>query len=122
MESCRVKEAELLLFTQQLTDKNVRLQSEFTAMETKVQQLNCEQTLLKRSVKEQETKTNLLNTQLNEERKKYSAEIEKLETSLCEKSKTCEKLTQEIADQKGENTVIRRKLELSLRVSFCIYI
>lgn len=36
MESCRVKEAELLLFTQQLTDKNVRLQSEFTAMETKV--------------------------------------------------------------------------------------
>lgn len=36
MESCRKREAELLLFTQQLTDKNVRLQSEFTAMETKV--------------------------------------------------------------------------------------
>lgn len=36
MESCRVREAELLLFTQQLTDKNVRLQSEFTTMETKV--------------------------------------------------------------------------------------
>lgn len=36
MEACRVREAELLLFTQQLTDKNVRLQSEFTSMETKV--------------------------------------------------------------------------------------
>lgn len=36
MEVCRVREAELLLFTQQLTDKNVRLQSEFTTMETKV--------------------------------------------------------------------------------------
>lgn len=36
MEVCRAREAELLLFTQQLTDKNVRLQSEFTTMETKV--------------------------------------------------------------------------------------
>lgn len=36
MDSCRVREAELLVFTQQLTDKNVRLQSEFTAVETKV--------------------------------------------------------------------------------------
>lgn len=34
--ACREREAELLLFTQQLTDKNVRLQSEFTALETKV--------------------------------------------------------------------------------------
>lgn len=39
MESCRIREAELLLFTQQLTDKNVRLQSEFTSMETKVNQI-----------------------------------------------------------------------------------
>lgn len=36
MDACRVREAELLLFTQQLTEKNVRLQSEFTSMETKV--------------------------------------------------------------------------------------
>lgn len=32
----RVKEAELLDFTQKLTEKNVRLQSEFSANETKV--------------------------------------------------------------------------------------
>ncbi|KAI4457825.1 ctcl tumor antigen hd-cl-01 [Holotrichia oblita] len=212
MESCRIKEAELLLFTQQLTDKNVRLQSEFTAMETKVyiyfntillliyqfwlivgnqktmstedeftaddnvplsllaelwkvtlgieecnveaflsfdenlvtedtndmpsvtnqssdiveldgsdedveevQQLSCEQSLLKRTNKEQETKSNLLNIQLTEDRKKYSTEIEKLGELLAEKSKLCEKLIQEVADQKGENSVIRRKLELSLR-------
>lgn len=36
MELCREREAEMLLFTQQLTDKNVRLQSEFTSMDTKV--------------------------------------------------------------------------------------
>lgn len=40
MESCRAREAELLLFTQQLTDKNVRLQSEFTALETRVSDSN----------------------------------------------------------------------------------
>ncbi|GJQ74839.1 hypothetical protein Trydic_g21675 [Trypoxylus dichotomus] len=115
MESCRIKEAELLLFTQQLTDKNVRLQSEFTSMETKVQQLSCEQSLLKRTNKEQETKANLLNIQLSEDRKKYLAEIEKLSELVSEKSKLCEKLMQDVADQKGENSVIRRKLELSLR-------
>ncbi|KRT83182.1 hypothetical protein AMK59_4005, partial [Oryctes borbonicus] len=115
MEACRIKEAELLLFTQQLTDKNVRLQSEFTAMETKVQQLSCEQSLLKRTNKEQETKANLLGIQLSEDRKKYLGEIEKLGELVSEKSKLCEKLMQEVADQKGENSVIRRKLELSLR-------
>lgn len=82
----------------------------------KVQQLNCEQTISKRAIKEQETKANLLNTQLTEDRKKYLTEIEKLGELLSEKTKLCEKLTQEVADQKGENSVIRRKLELSLRV------
>ena len=36
MASCREREAELLNFTQKLTDKNVRLQSEFSATEAKV--------------------------------------------------------------------------------------
>lgn len=35
-ETCRDREAELLNFTQLLTDKNVRLQSEFSATEAKV--------------------------------------------------------------------------------------
>ncbi|XP_022910975.2 coiled-coil domain-containing protein 186 isoform X1 [Onthophagus taurus] len=115
MESCHIKEADLLLFTQQLTDKNVRLQSEFTAMETKVQQLICEQTLLKRGTKEQETKAILLSNQLMEEKKKSSSEIETLLKKLEDKSKLCDQLTVEIGDQKGENAVIKRKFELSLR-------
>ena len=35
MAACRRKEAELLEFTQKLTDKNVGLQSAFTALEAK---------------------------------------------------------------------------------------
>ncbi|KAF2896326.1 hypothetical protein ILUMI_09833 [Ignelater luminosus] len=115
MELCREREAELLLFTQQLTDKNVRLQSEFTAMETKVQQLTCEQTLLKRATKEQETKAEILAAQLTEARTKRIEEVNELSKNLAEKCKLCELLTQEVADQKGENSVIKRKLEFSLK-------
>lgn len=34
--ACREREAELLDFTQKLTEKNVRLQSEFSALEARV--------------------------------------------------------------------------------------
>lgn len=34
--ACREREAELLEFTQKLTEKNVRLQSEFSALEARV--------------------------------------------------------------------------------------
>lgn len=120
MESCRVREAELLLFTQQLTDKNVRLQSEFTSMETKVQQLTCEQTLLKRQIKEQETKASMLSAKLSEERLKYSEEVDLLSKDLEEKTKSFEQCKQETVDQKGESALMKRKFEMSLRVGFFI--
>ncbi|RZC38278.1 C10orf118 -like, partial [Asbolus verrucosus] len=112
---CRDREAELLLFTQQLTDKNVRLQSEFTALETKVQQLTCEQTLLKRSVKEQETRSGMFLAQVTEERLKHTEEVESLRKGLSEKMNLCEKFKQEVLDHKGENKLLKRKFELSLK-------
>jgi hypothetical protein len=39
MAACREREAELLDFTQKLTEKNVRLQSEFSAIEARVMSL-----------------------------------------------------------------------------------
>ncbi|XP_056641039.1 coiled-coil domain-containing protein 186-like [Diorhabda sublineata] len=111
METCRAREAELLLFTQQLTDKNVRLQSEFTSLETRVQQLSCEQTLLKRQFKEQETKAAMCSAKLIEEKRNYKELVEK----LTEKSKICEQLKQEAVDQKSENILIKRKYDMSLR-------
>lgn len=116
MEACRIREKELLVFTQQLTDKNVRLQSEFTALETKIQHLTSEQSLLKRSVKEKETKIDILSSQLLEERAKLTSEIEMLNKMLSDKNKTCDKINQELADQKGENLVIKRKMDQSLKV------
>ncbi|CAG9772571.1 unnamed protein product [Ceutorhynchus assimilis] len=115
MEACRVREAELLLFTQQLTDKNVRLQSEFTALETKVQQLSCEQTLLKRQLKEQESKVGLLSTTLEEERGKFLSESDTLKKTLEETQKSLDNALREVGDQLGENLVMKRKFDLNLR-------
>lgn len=115
IESCRQREAELLVFTQQLTDKNVKLQSEYTSMDTRIQQLTCEQLVHKRTSKEQEAKSTILTSELTEEKTKYAGDIERVNKALEGKSAACEKLAQEIADQIGENAVLKRKFDLSLR-------
>ncbi|KAL3289434.1 hypothetical protein HHI36_022859 [Cryptolaemus montrouzieri] len=115
VESCRKREAELLLFTQQLTDKNVKLQSEFTSLETKVHQLTSEQTLIKRSTKEHETKTAMLLGQLSEQKQKHLEEVESLKKSLNEHIQQNAQLKQDLFDQRGENSIIKRKYELSLK-------
>lgn len=113
--ACREREAELLLFTQQLTDKNVRLQSEFTALETKVQQLTCEQTLLKRSLKEHETRAAITSAQVAENRLKNVEEIANLKKCLEEKTIACDKFRQEANDHKGEINLVKRKQDLILK-------
>ncbi|KAK9889160.1 hypothetical protein WA026_004441 [Henosepilachna vigintioctopunctata] len=115
MESCRAREAELLLFTQQLTDKNVRLQSEFTALETKVQHLTSEQTLIKRTTKEHETKAAMLLGQLTEQKQKHLDEMDAIKKNLNLLLQQNSQLKQELFDQKGENSIIKRKYELSLK-------
>ncbi|XP_065171119.1 coiled-coil domain-containing protein 186 isoform X2 [Atheta coriaria] len=115
MDACRAHESELLAFTQQLTDKNVALQSEFSAMETKLQQLTYENGVLNRSLQESTTKSGLNTAQMIAERQKLSAEVEQLQKDLAQCNKQLETVTQELADQQGENSVIKRKHELSLR-------
>lgn len=68
-------------------------------------------------MKEKETKVDILSSQLAEERSKYLSENETHVKNLMEKTALAETLKQELADQKGENVVMKRKLELSLRVS-----
>lgn len=36
LDTCRTKEAELLAFTQKLSNKNVEIQSQFSALQSKV--------------------------------------------------------------------------------------
>lgn len=81
-----------------------------------VQQLTCEQTLLKRQIKEQETKASMLSSKLTEEKAKYTEEVENLTKDLAEKTRLCDQYRQEAIDQKGENVLAKRKYEMSLRV------
>lgn len=83
-----------------------------------VQQLTCEQTLLKRNSKEHETRSKLLSVQLEQERSLRQEESQVLARHLAEKTKLCEQLSQQLEDQRGENIVIKRKLELSIRVNY----
>lgn len=76
----------------------------------------CEQTVLKRQLKEQETRATLLSSTLDEERAKFSTENESLKTTLEETLKKLEIALRDVADQQGENLVMKRKFDLSLRV------
>ncbi|CAH1117197.1 unnamed protein product [Phaedon cochleariae] len=115
METCRQREAELLLFTQQLTDKNVRLQSEFTSRETKIQQLSSEYTSLKRQIKEAESKICMLSSKLSDEGQRFKQENDDLSNKLVEVTKAYDQCKQQVTDMKGEETLMKRKYEMSLK-------
>lgn len=58
----------------------------------------------------------MLTSKLSEQRIKFTEEIELLTRDLSEKNKLCDQYKQEAVDQKGENTLTKRKYEMSLRV------
>ncbi|KAJ9584552.1 hypothetical protein L9F63_021110, partial [Diploptera punctata] len=115
MASCREREAELLNFTQKLTDKNVRLQSEFSATEAKAQQLECEQGPLHRQIEELESRMSSLSQQLEQEKQQRQEENQLLARHLAERTQKCDSLMQQLEDQKGENEVLRRRKASALK-------
>jgi chromosome segregation ATPase len=115
MSACREREAELLDFTQKLTEKNVRLQSEFSAIEAKAQQLECEQGPLQRRIVELENCVSSLSQQLQQEQKHRQEENQLLARHLAERTQHIEVLVQQLEDQKGENQVLRRKQASALK-------
>lgn len=58
----------------------------------------------------------MLLAKLSEERLKYTEEVENLTKNLSEKTRFCDQYKQEAIDQKGENSLTKRKFEMSLRV------
>ncbi|GFG35746.1 hypothetical protein Cfor_03926 [Coptotermes formosanus] len=117
MAACREREAELLDFTQKLTEKNVRLQSEFSAIEARAQQLECEQGPLQRQIVELENCVSSLSQQVQQEQKHRQEENQLLARHLAERTQHIEVLVQQLEDQEGENQVLRRKQASALKVS-----
>ena len=115
MECCRQREAHMLDFTQKLTDKNVRLQSEFTAIEAKAVQLEHEQGPLREGIAELKIKVKSLEESLAHEKKKRTEECEILARHLAEQTQLAQNLTQKLEDSQGEIAVLRRKQQISVK-------
>ncbi|XP_033215056.1 coiled-coil domain-containing protein 186 isoform X2 [Belonocnema kinseyi] len=115
MDSCRQRESHMLDFTQKLTDKNVRLQSEFTAIEAKNQRLEHEQGPLHERIAELVAKVKSLEENLVLEKKKRIEDCEILAKHVAEQTQLIQNLTQKLEDSEGENAVLKRKHQLSLK-------
>eukprot|EP00094_Tigriopus_californicus_P012861 TCALIF_12435-PA protein Name:"Similar to Otg1 Uncharacterized protein C10orf118 homolog (Mus musculus)" AED:0.15 eAED:0.15 QI:1/0.4/0.16/0.83/0.8/0.5/6/0/729 len=115
MSSCRLKEAELLEFTQKLTDKNVILQSSLAALEAKSSALEGEHSRLVAKMGELEMACAQLGVELDEERRNRRLETELLVKKLAEETRRVSVLNQETLDAQNEVTVLKRKNAASLK-------
>ncbi|XP_043290004.1 coiled-coil domain-containing protein 186-like isoform X2 [Venturia canescens] len=115
MDCCRQREAHMLDFTQKLTDKNVRLQSEFTAIEAKTAQLEQEQGPLRERIAEFKEKIKTLEENLAYEKSKRIEECEILAKHLAEQTQIAQNLTQKLEESQGEIAVLKRKQQISVK-------
>lgn len=115
MSACRQKEAEMLDFTQKLTDKNVRLQSEFTATEARIKKLEQEHGPLHDRIKELTDKIKVLEERIVQEQKVRIEECEILAQHLAEQTQAAQSLAQKLEDSQGENAVLKRKQQISMK-------
>ncbi|XP_053998064.1 coiled-coil domain-containing protein 186-like isoform X1 [Hylaeus anthracinus] len=115
MSACRQKEADMLDFTQKLTDKNVRLQSEFTAIEAKVKHLEENHGPLHERISYLTGKIKTLEESLAKEQKMRIEECEILARHLAEQTQLAQNLAQKLEDSQGENAVLKRKQQLSMK-------
>ncbi|GAB1868831.1 hypothetical protein CAJAP_09910 [Camponotus japonicus] len=115
MQACRQKEADMLDFTQKLTDKNVRLQSEFIAIQTKVSDLESEHGPLHDCINELTNKIKVLEEDLMQERKKRREECEILAKHVAEQTQRAQNFAQKLEDSQGENAVLKRKHQISIK-------
>ena len=109
MTSCRAKEADLLDFTQKLTDKNVNLQSEFSSLEARSNCLEQEHSRLVVSLAETETKLSETETKLSLQIKDLSCLNKSLQSELNARAAEFGTASQQSVDAKNEVEVLRRQ-------------
>ncbi|KAL6257412.1 hypothetical protein P5V15_010984 [Pogonomyrmex californicus] len=115
MQACRQKEADMLDFTQKLTDTNVRLQSEFTAIQGKADHLEAEQGPLHDCISELTSRIKTLEEDLKQERKKRREECEILAKHVAEQTQFAQNFAQKLEEAQGEYTLLKRKHQSSIK-------
>merc|ERR1740128_332894 len=109
MTACRSKEAELLDFTQKLTDKNVILQSEFSNMQVRANTLEEEHTRLVTSLAKAETRITELQTELSSSTGNLSEQVSSLTAELRAKTGEALQAVEAAVDAKNEVEVMKRQ-------------
>ena len=115
MQGCRRKEAELLEFTQKLTDKNVSLQSEFSSVECRAGEVEEEQARLTGALFRAETGLAEVTGRLEVEASRRREETELLARKLAEKTRSGETDRQAVIDMRAELEVVKRQNVARLR-------
>lgn len=115
MQACCQREAKTLDFTQKLTDEHTRLRSEFTAIEAKANHLESQCGPLRERINELINKVKNLEENLTQERKKRKEECEILAKHVAEQTQLAQNLTQKLEDSQGENAVLKRKHQISIK-------
>jgi len=115
MQACRQKEADMLDFTQKLTDKNVYLQSEFIAIQTKTNHLESEQGPLRNCIKELTSRVKTLEEDLMQEQKKRREDCEILAKHVAEQTQLAQNFAQKLEDSQGENALLKRRHQTTIR-------
>lgn len=115
MDACRIKEGELLEFTERLTSKNVALQSEYAALEAKDQMLQMELNRINKLNRNMEEENSSLQVKLEEEKQLRQQETQLLARKLAEKTRSAETLSLKLDEEMNENKVMKRRHLASIR-------
>jgi len=109
MAVCRKKEAELLEFTQKLTDKNVTLQSDFTSVSARAATLEEEHSRLAAGSSRTEASLAEATVKLEVESSRRREETELLAAKLAEQTRKAEQAEIQVIDAKNEVDVLKRR-------------
>lgn len=115
MAACRKKEAELLEFTQKLTDKNVTLQSDFTSVAARAAALEEEHSRLVAGCSRAEASLAEVTAQLEVETCRRTEEVEILTAKLAEQSRAAEQAAIQVVDARNDVDVLKRRHTASQR-------
>ncbi|CAL8078273.1 unnamed protein product [Orchesella dallaii] len=115
MAVCRSKEAELLGYTQQVTEKNVTLQSEFSSMQAKSFALEEENENLRSQMEQLQIDLRNVEKMMSQECKNYIEERQTVESDAEKQEKEILDLQRQLDEARGEIVLLHKNLNAKIR-------
>lgn len=115
VSSCRQKEAELLAFTQKLTEKNVQIQGQLSALESKAQLMELEQDEMRSELEQTKSSKAQIKAQLTKDGELKATQITNLTLQLKEYREQLTCMTTKASDFENEVQVLKRKNNNSIK-------